>query len=108
MTFGEAFASGETDIPIWTLNEDLKTVRGTMSKVFPTGVKTVYRLQLRSGREVKASANHPFLSFDGWRRLDELEIGERIAVSRTVGDPQTETEWSDDQVILLAHLIGDG
>ena len=108
MTFGEAFASGETDIPIWTLNDDLKTVRGTMSKVFPTGIKTVFRLRLRSGREVKASANHPFLSFDGWRRLDELELGERIAVSRRVGTPETETSWTDKQVILLAHLIGDG
>jgi replicative DNA helicase len=79
---GELYASGEKNIPVWTLDENLKLVRGNMTHVFSSGVKDVYRLTLRSGREVKASANHPFLSFDGWKRLDELEIGERLAIPR--------------------------
>ncbi len=107
-TFGDLFRSGERDIPVWTVNEDYRVVRGTMSHVFESGVKRVFRVKLRSGREVKASANHPFLSFDGWRRVDELELGERVAIARSLPSPIVESSLTDDQVVLLAHLIGDG
>ena len=40
-------------------------------KVFASGTKEVYRLRLASGREVKASANHPFLTFSGWTPLED-------------------------------------
>ena len=43
-----------------------------MTHVFPSGVKPVFELRLASGRSVEASANHPFLTLDGWQRLDEL------------------------------------
>ena len=52
--------------------------------VFPSGVKEVYRLRLASGREVKASGNHPFLTFGGWMALDRLAVGDRIAVPRRI------------------------
>jgi replicative DNA helicase len=108
VTLGELVASGERNIPVWTVNADYKLVRGTMTHAFPSGTKDVFRLRLASGREVKASANHPFLTLDGWRRLDELAVGDRIAVPRVIGEPAQTTQWADEQVILLAHLIGDG
>ncbi|MGZ4706554.1 MAG: replicative DNA helicase, partial [Acidimicrobiales bacterium] len=61
VTLGDLLASGEQDVPIWTLNENYRLVRGQMTKVFPSGIKTVYELRLSSGRTVKASGNHPFL-----------------------------------------------
>lgn len=108
VTMGELFKSGERNIPVWTLDEDLKMVRGTMTHVFSSGVKKVYRMRLRSGREVKASANHPFLTFDGWRALEDLQIGEKLAVPRVVPKPTQTIEWPDEKIALLAHLIGDG
>ncbi|MCX7619646.1 MAG: replicative DNA helicase [Acidimicrobiales bacterium] len=77
----------ERDIPIWTLNEHYRLVRGTMSHVFPSGVKTVYELRTASGRSVKASANHPFLALEGWIPLEKLDVGDRIAVPRAGGWP---------------------
>ena len=108
VTMGELYETGEKNIPVWTLNEDLKVERGTMTHVFSSGVKKTYKLKLRSGREVKASANHPFLSFDGWKRVDQLKIGERLAVTRQTPEPESTREWPDEHVILLAHMIGDG
>jgi replicative DNA helicase len=108
VTMGELYTSGERNIPVWTLDENLKIVPGNMTHVFSSGVKLVYRLKLRSGREVKASANHPFLSFDGWKRLDELEIGERLAIARRTAEPSQTVDWPEEHVILLAHMIGDG
>ena len=108
VTMGELYARGERNIPVWTLNEDLKIERGNMTHVFSSGVKKVYKLKLRSGREIKASASHPFLSYDGWKPVEDLEIGERLAIPRSLPEPAQTTEWPDEHVILLAHMIGDG
>ena len=58
-----------------------------MTHVFPTGATEVFRLKLASGREVEATANHPFLTYDGWRPLGELRPGARLAVPRHVPPP---------------------
>jgi replicative DNA helicase len=57
---------------------------------------------------VRATANHPFLTYDGFRPLGELAPGDRIAVPRHVPAPDRMTVWEDEKVVLLAHLIGDG
>lgn len=80
VTLGELLASGERDVLVWTVGEDLALATGTMTRVFPSGVKPVFALRLASGRVVKASANHPFLTANGWSRLDHLGIGEHLAV----------------------------
>ena len=43
-----------------------------MTHAFPSGTKDVYELTLASGRTVEATANHPFLTYDGWVPLGEL------------------------------------
>jgi replicative DNA helicase len=54
-----------------------------------------------------ASANHPLLTFDGWRRLDELSVGDPIAVARSLS-VENVNERPDAAVALLGYLIGDG
>ena len=108
VTMGELLASGERDIPVWTIDDAFRLVQGSMSHVFPSGEKEVFEMRLASGRSIKASANHPFLTLDGWRRLDELKAGVRLAVPRRVSDPLDQKEWPEAEIVLLAHLIGDG
>ncbi|HVK21015.1 MAG TPA: replicative DNA helicase [Actinokineospora sp.] len=106
-TIGELLGSGETPL-VWTLDERLRMIPRPMTKVFPSGVKEVFRLELASGREVEASANHPFLTVDGWVALGELTTGDRVAVPRSTPEPTTVTPLPGAEVILLGHLIGDG
>ncbi len=75
------------DIPVWSLDDRLKLVPRTMTHVFPSGVKEVFRLKLASGREIKATANHPFLTYDGWKPLGELVPGTRLGSLRHVPPP---------------------
>jgi replicative DNA helicase len=105
---GELAESGERDIPVWSLDTDLRMVPATMTHAFPTGVKEVFELRLASGRQVTASANHPFLTVDGWLRLDELAAGSRIAVPRVIPEPKETEIWPEAEVVMLAHLLGDG
>ncbi|SFO31471.1 replicative DNA helicase [Geodermatophilus obscurus] len=107
-TMGELFTSGATDVPVWALDDNLRYVRRHLTHVFSTGRKDVFRLTTSSGKTVRATANHPFLTYDGFRPLGELASGSRIAVPRHVPAPDRMTVWEDERVVLLAHLIGDG
>ncbi len=41
-----AGVAASSNVPIWTLDEHYRLVRGQMTHVFPSGIKTVYELQL--------------------------------------------------------------
>src|SRR4051812_44878198 len=59
----------------------------TVTNAFATGVKRVFRLTTRLGHQLRATANHKFLASDGWRRLDDLAPGMRVAVPRALPQP---------------------
>jgi replicative DNA helicase len=107
-TLGELLASGERDVPVWSLDQKLRLVPRTMTHVFPSGTKEVFRVRLTSGREVQATANHPFLTYDGWRSLGDLTAGSRVAVPRHTPGPLETQPMAEPEIILLAHLLGDG
>ncbi|MGV9581864.1 replicative DNA helicase [Nocardia farcinica] len=106
-TLGELLASGEQPL-VWSLDERMRMVARPMVKVFPSGRKEVFRLRLASGREVEATGNHPFLTVDGWIPLDRLTVGDRLATPRSVPEPVDTERMADAEVVLLAHMIGDG
>jgi replicative DNA helicase len=109
VTFGELMRDGCEGVLLWSLDEQHRLVPAPVTKVFYSGTKEVYLLRLASGREVKASANHPFLAFSGWTRLEDLRPGDRLAIPRHVPEPvNAGLGWSQYRIGLLAHLIGDG
>ncbi len=71
------------------------------------GVKETFELQTRLGRSITATANHPFLTIDGWRPLEELKVGDAVATPRRV-DAFGVDELPDAEVAMLGYLIGDG
>ncbi len=78
-----------------------------VTSVFATGIKPVFKLTTQLGRSVRATANHKFLTMEGWRRLDELKVGHHIATPRIIQGPDQDT-MSRAELGLLGHLIGDG
>jgi replicative DNA helicase len=108
ITLGELVESGATDVPVWSLDERYKLVEGTVTAAFSSGIKPVFRLRFASGRTINASANHPFLSLDGWARVEELQVGAHLATGRRLPEVAAAASMADDELILLGHLIGDG
>jgi replicative DNA helicase len=108
VTIGDLLASGERGVRLWSVDERMRMVAREVINVFPSGVKEVFRVRLASGREVEATANHPFLTVDGWCALGDLAVGDRVATPRRVPAPVEPVPMPDDRVVLLAHLIGDG
>ncbi|MCZ8380242.1 replicative DNA helicase [Mycobacterium sp. CPCC 205372] len=107
VTFGELMATGERPL-VWSMDERKRMVARPMTNVFYSGHKEVFKVRLASGREVEATANHPFMTLDGWTPLGELEVGARVAVPRRVPEPVQTQRMADDEIVMLAHMIGDG
>ncbi len=99
---------GQSGFHVLALNTNTwELERCPVEKAFSTGRKPVFRLTTQLGRSVRATANHKFLTINGWRRLDELRSGDRVALPRRLIGPTAQT-MSDDELALLGHLIGDG
>ena len=80
---------------------------GTVTNAFSTGVKPVYKLVTALGKSIRATANHKFLTLQGWLRLDQLTLGTRIATPREIKG-SAKFSMTRDQLALLGYLIGDG
>ena len=106
VALGDLLTSGARNVPVWALDERLRYTADTLTHVFPSGRQEVFRLRLASGKEIEATANHPFLTYDGWRRLDSLMVGARLAVPRHVPPPFDVRPWQDDEIVMLAHQLG--
>ncbi len=72
VTFGELMRDGYQGALVWSVDEQNQLVPAPVINVFESGTKDVYRLRLASGREVKASGNHKFLTLGGWVPLEDL------------------------------------
>jgi replicative DNA helicase len=71
------------------------------------GIKPVFRVRTRLGRSVDTTLTHPYLTFEGWKKLEDLKPGDVIAVPRAVPVFGNE-ELSDDRAAILGYLLGDG
>lgn len=92
---------------VWSLDPD--TLQWNISdspKAISNGVKDVYRVLLRSGRWIDATANHRFLRSVGWARVDGLKVGQRIAVPLEL--PIEGDQMSKDEALSFGFLCGDG
>ncbi len=99
---------GRTGFAVYALNEETMGIeRAIVSRAFATGRKPVFTLKTRLGRSIRATGNHKFRAFDGWRRLDELQPGEHLALPRSLDCAEFQS-LSDAELALLGHLIGDG
>lgn len=100
---------GQSDFYVWALNQNTKKLeRALVSKAFATGKKPVYKMKTRLGREIRATGNHQFLTIQGWKRLDELDEKDYLALPRILPTHEKTQTMSDAELALLGHLIGDG
>jgi replicative DNA helicase len=102
VSLGQLHAEGAQDVPVWALDEKLRYVPRHLTHVFSTGVKPVFKLTLASGKTVRATENHPFLTYAGWSALGDLRAGTRMAVPRHVPAPELHEPWDDDAEIVAA------
>ena len=92
---------------VLSLDDDRRLVPVSAAGFVDDGVKPVFKVTTRLGREISVTASHPFLTIDGWRPLVDLAVGARIAVPRVLRTQASE-RMDPAEVKLLAYLLGDG
>ena len=119
---------------VYALNGEMEWERRPVVAKRYSGKQPVFRLRAENHREIRATANHPFLAMAktgkhvtlAWKRLDQLKLGDRVAISGSVpdhGNPRAfdpaptprgskavrvPAESSTDLMWLLGLFIGDG
>jgi len=93
---------------VWAMSPDQKIIRAQSDLVWSKGVRQVFRVSLASGRSLRATANHRVFTGDGWKVVAELGPGSRVAVARKFPEVTNPVIWSDAEISLLGHLVGDG
>ncbi|MBI4458077.1 DNA polymerase III subunit alpha [Candidatus Uhrbacteria bacterium] len=105
-TLREMFEDGRSG-QVVALQSDRKVRAEKRFQAISNGKKPVFELVTRSGRRIRATANHPFMTMNGWTRLDDLQQGARIALARRLpcgpGAGGDERRWR-----TLGYLIAEG
>lgn len=98
---------GKNGFPVMAMNEQYKLQASTCLDVWETGEKEIFEVETQSGFKIRTSLNHPFYTVDGWQQLVDLKEGDYVATSRSLTS-QSKSDLKDEEIILLAHMIGDG
>jgi len=57
-----------------------KIVSNKVNALLDMGIKPAFELKTKSGRTINTTGNHPYLTPNGWIKVTELSIGNKIAV----------------------------
>jgi intein/homing endonuclease len=92
---------------VFTLDDgEIKAV--PIADKIDSGMQPTFKVTLRSGRHITATANHPLLLADGWRPLDAIEPGETIAVPARMPHPLDPVPLDPAVIDILAVLVAEG
>lgn len=98
---------GQKNFEVLTVDGEFKLQKKPCLDVWETGEKEVFKITTKSGNTITTSDNHPFMTIDGWKPLTELAVGDFVATPRSIQFDK-KSDLSEDEIILLAHMIGDG
>jgi len=118
---------------VYSVDGELQLTRRKVVAKKYSGKQRVFRLRAENHREIRATANHPFLVLArqgkhvslGWKRLDALRPGDLVAIAGAVPDSGVShvfepaphrgtkaitlpTSSSEDLMWLLGVYVGDG
>ena len=96
------------DFIIQGIDADGRSTTARVTHWFDNGTHPVFRLTLRNGATIKATANHLFYSDHGWQPLDALQVGDYIATPTHLLAPSTSSSYNRCRLRVLAFLLADG
>ena len=95
-------------VDVWAMSPEGRIVPAKSECVWSVGEKPVMRVVLASGRTIRATPEHLLYGPGVWTRVGELKPGDRLAIARTVPEPEQPVVWPEEHIALLGHLVGDG
>ncbi len=92
--------------PILSIDSNGKLSYQKIRAVYNNGVQPIWRLRTGLGRKITATANHPLLTFNRWKHLSDLKVGDRIATLRCL--PAGNQPYPDHEAFVAGAMLGDG
>lgn len=94
--------------PVLAVEEEALQVRPAVVASFhERGVRPVVRVRTKLGRSLRSTPEHPVLTPDGWRPVNELSPGSRVASPRAL--PYFGSDrMPEHEVRLIAYILSDG
>ena len=105
-TVAELFR-GRRSFTVHALGDDGRLRPRRVADVVDNGPKPVFELQTAQGRRIRATANHPLRTLDGWTQVGDLAVGARIAAPRRL-PVEGGVRWPEHELITLAGLLSEG
>lgn len=94
-----------------SLNDKGEIAFSKFNNVRKTGIKKIYSIKTKTGREILASTNHPFLTITErgieWKKLEELTDKNYICLPNKISMDKN-LFLEDEKIKILAHLISEG
>lgn len=91
---------------VLAVKDDL-TFQPALAYVFPNGIKPVFRIRTRGGREALRTGNHPFRTLKGWTPLMNLRVGDYLAIPIEL-PAHGKQEINPEEVKFIAYMISEG
>jgi len=110
-TLGNMWDSGQRTITSWTYDEkNNKMLNISDCNLIYQGIRDVYKVETYSGHFVEATLNHPLLTSNGWKTVENLDIeNDMIAVSESFPfGSSSDANITEEEARLIGYMIGDG
>ncbi|MFH1338795.1 MAG: DNA polymerase III subunit alpha [Candidatus Omnitrophota bacterium] len=88
-------------------DDNLKIKKKRITNIMNNGIKDVYKVTTSLGKELIVTANHPFLTIEGWKKLEDISKSEKIAVPRQIPFVGNE-QMQPHKLIVLAGILSEG
>lgn len=89
------------------LNENSMLFENKAAVLSTNGVKPVFKVRTRTGRQVILTGNHPLLTKQGWLPVNKLKVGQSIAAPYTL-PVFGNNVFFKPALRILGYLIADG
>ncbi len=93
---------------VLAVDESQRVVAARSDLVWSVGRKPLFRVATASGRVLRATGGHRVLTGEGWSTVAGIGPGTRLALARRLPVQPQGAEWSEEKLVLLGQLVGDG
>lgn len=93
---------------VWAMDARLRLSRKPIVDAWAVGEKPVFKVATATGRTIRCTDGHRFLTASGWKELKDIHPGSPVALPRRYGAPVWAGEMTEEQATLLGLLIGNG
>jgi DNA primase catalytic core len=99
----------DKDNKVISMMNDFTLKQANVIDWITTGKKKCYKMTLSSFEDIEGSIDHKYFTLEGWKRLEDLKVGDKIAIARdyrSLGN--LKSPISKSEAIILAAFLAEG